>query len=259
MSLIEVVGIDGYIQTTYLAIYPDKLLLLDTGCHCDVDSILDYITNTLQRPISQLKTVVVTHMHPDHAGGAELLKQKTGCQIVTAAHYKPWYNGVTGKISHVHDLALTYYVAHCQGKKVTSLWYDPKMEADIYVEDGDSIPNFEDWQVLSTAGHTDRDISLWHAETSQVYVADLILKIKSRFVSPLLITLPYVYRASVARIRDLQPETVILAHGGFEKIETKDFDDIIAKAPKEPRKMTILHSLSMFRSQLKFGRKRAQS
>ena len=74
MSLEKIVAIEGYIQTTYLAVYPDKLLLLDTGCHCDVDSILDYITNTLQRPISQLKTAVVTHMHPDHAGGAELLK-----------------------------------------------------------------------------------------------------------------------------------------------------------------------------------------
>ena len=87
----------------------------------------------------------------------------------------------------------------------------------------------------------------------------LILKIKSRFVSPLLITLPYVYRASVAKIRDLQPETVILAHEGFQKLEAKDYDDIIAKTPKEPRKMTILDSLSMLRSQLKFGRKRAQS
>lgn len=259
MSLEKVVAIKGYIQTTYLAVYPNKLLLLDTGCHSDVDSILDYITNTLQRPISQLKTVVVTHMHPDHAGGAELLKQKTGCHIVTAAHYKPWYNGVAGKIGHIHDLLLTYYVAHRQGKKVTSLWYDPQMKADTYVQDGDRIPNFEDWQVLSTAGHTDRDISLWHAETNQVYVADLILKIKSKFVSPLLITLPYVYRASVAKIRDLQPETVILAHEGFQKLATEDYDDIIAKAPNEPRKMTIGHSLSMLRSQLKFGRKRAQS
>ena len=48
------------------------------------------------------------------------------------------------------------------------------MEADTCVQDGDKIPNFEDWQVVSTAGHTDRDISLWHAETSQVYVADLV-------------------------------------------------------------------------------------
>ena len=61
MSLEKIVAIEGYIQTTYLAVYSDKLLLLDTGCHCDVDSILDYITNTLQRPISQLNSCADSH------------------------------------------------------------------------------------------------------------------------------------------------------------------------------------------------------
>ena len=55
-------------------------------------------------------------MHPDHAGGAELLKTKDwGAEIVTVAHYKPWYNGVTGNVGHIHDLLLTYYVANRLG------------------------------------------------------------------------------------------------------------------------------------------------
>ena len=103
------------------------------------------------------------------------------------------------------------------------------------------------------------DIICAMASSQPKRMSQIILKIKSKFVSPLLITLPYVYRASVAKIRDLQPETVILAHEGFQKLATEDYDDIIAKAPNEPRKMTIGHSLSMLRSQLKFGRKRAQS
>ncbi|WP_296403552.1 MBL fold metallo-hydrolase [Psychrobacter sp.] len=259
MSLQQIVAIKGYIQTTYLAVYPDKLLLLDAGCYSDVEKIISYITETLNRPLDQLKLVMVTHMHPDHAGGAKRLQQLTGCQIATAAHYKPWYNGVTGKLSHLNDLMLTYYVANRQGKHLTYLWYNPKMKADLYVHDGDTIPNFDDWQVLSTAGHTDRDISLWHKETRQVYVADLILKIKAKFVSPFLITLPYVYRESVTKIRDLQPDTVILAHGGFEKLVKEDYNEIIAKAPQKPRKMTILHSIGIMRSQLSFGRKRAQT
>ena len=76
MSLVEIVSIEGYIQTTYLAVYPDKLMLIDSGCRGDVEPILNYITDTLQRPLSQLKTVVVSHMHPDHAGGAALLRKK---------------------------------------------------------------------------------------------------------------------------------------------------------------------------------------
>ena len=70
MSLCHIVRLDGYIQSSYLAVYPDKLMLLDGGCRPDVALVLGYIKNTLKRPISDLKVVVVTHMHPDHAGGA---------------------------------------------------------------------------------------------------------------------------------------------------------------------------------------------
>ncbi|HAR76107.1 MAG TPA: Zn-dependent hydrolase, partial [Psychrobacter sp.] len=31
MSLVDIVAVEGYIQTTYMAVYPDKLLLLDSG------------------------------------------------------------------------------------------------------------------------------------------------------------------------------------------------------------------------------------
>lgn len=259
MSLIEIVGIQGYIQTTYLAVYPDKLLLLDAGCHSDVDKILSYITDTLNRPISQLKTVMVTHMHPDHAGGAVLLKQRTGCQIATAAAYKPWYAGVRGKISHLNDLALTYYVANRQGKSITNLWYNPILKPDIEVREGDSIPGFDDWIIVETPGHTDCDLSFWHKPTEQVYIADLFLKIKTKFVSPYLVSLPCVYRASVEKIRALKPKTVLLAHGGRAHIEDEDFDKIIKQAPEQPREMTLAQSLTIKLPQLKFARKRVDT
>ena len=234
MSLIEIVGIRGYIQTTYLAVYPDKLLLLDSGCYCDVDVILAYITNTLKRPVTQLKTVMVTHMHPDHAGGAELLKQKTGCAIVSAVSYKPWYYGVMGRLNHLNDLALTYYVAHRHGKPATKIWYNPILNPDIEVRDGDRMPHFEDWFVLETPGHTDRDLSLWHKSSNQIYTADLILKIKDKFVSPYLITLPYMYRASLEKVKALNPNKVLLAHGDKVEMKPEEFDALIKQAPQQP-------------------------
>lgn len=234
MSLIEIVGIRGYIQTTYLAVYPDKLLLLDSGCYCDVDVILKYITTTLKRPITQLKTVMVTHMHPDHAGGAALLRKKTGCAIVSAVSDKPWYDGVMGRLNHLNDLALTYYVANRQGKSATKIWYNPRLNPDVEVRDGDCIPHFEDWIVLETHGHTDRDLSLWHMPSKQIYTADLILKIKDKFVSPYLVTLPYLYRASLEKVKALNPNKVLLAHGDVVEIKPEEFDALINQAPKQP-------------------------
>ena len=259
MDLINIVAIEGYIQTTYMAVYPDKLLLLDSGCRCDVDSVLTYITDTLERPIDQLKTVVVTHMHPDHAGGAELLKQKTACQIVSAKADKAWYQGVLGKVSHLNDLALTYYVANRQGKSIANVWYDPILKVDVEVEEGDPIPNFEDWVVLETPGHTDRDLTLWHAQTKQAYTADLILSIKDKFVSPYLITLPNDYRASLNKIKALQPTVVLLAHDKRVKINDEDFDLLIDRAPKQPRKTSLRNILSTTIPKLRFARKRVKT
>ena len=95
MSLSQIVRLDGHIQSIYLAVYPDKLLLLDGCCRADVPMVLDYIHDTLQRPISHLKVVVVTHMHPDHAGGASGLKKATGCRIVSSARTRQWYASFT--------------------------------------------------------------------------------------------------------------------------------------------------------------------
>ncbi len=259
MNLIEVVAIEGYIQTTYMAVYADKLLLLDSGCRCDVDKILAYITDVLKRPVEQLKVVMVTHMHPDHAGGAELLKTKTGCQIVTAKSEKPWYHGIIGRAEHLNDLGLTYYVANRQGKSVTNVWYNPILKADIEVEDGDCVPYFEDWMVLETPGHTDRDLSLWHPQSQQAYTADLILIIKDKFMSPYLITLPDAYRASLNKIKALQPESLLLAHDKRAKIFDEDFDRLIDRTPDKPRKTSLKNVLSTAFLKIKFARKRVNT
>ncbi|PNK61324.1 MBL fold metallo-hydrolase [Psychrobacter sp. FDAARGOS_221] len=245
MSLVDVVAIKGHIQNTYLAVYPDKLLLLDSGCRSDVEPILSYITQTLQRPVTQLKTVVVSHMHPDHAGGAKLLQQKTGCQIVAAAVSKPWYSGVKGRVQHLNDLALTYYVASRRGKSVTNLWYQPILKADMTLVDGDAIPGFEDWIAVATPGHTGCDLSFWHQPSKQVYTGDLILKIKNKLVSPLVINFPQDYKQSLAKVQALQPERVLLAHGGKVMMTDADFANLIQVAPDEPREMKILETLDI--------------
>ena len=116
MSLCEIVRLEGYIQSSYLAVYPDKIMLLDGCCRADVPMVLSYIKTTLKRPITDLKVVVVTHMHPDHAGGARKFRQKTGCLIVSADKEGQWYGGIAGRAMHFVDMNLAYYVARRQGR-----------------------------------------------------------------------------------------------------------------------------------------------
>ncbi len=226
--------LQGYIQSIYLAEYPDKLMLLDGCSRADTGKVLRFIKNQLNRPISDLKTVVVTHMHPDHAGAANRLRQITGCKIVAADVEGQWYQGFDGKLMHLTDLMLANWVAGRMKKPRKFIWYSPSLEADIYLEDGEAIPGFEDWQVLYTQGHTDRDISLYHQETGKLYVADLMVAVKGRYIPPYPVFYPNRYRRSVARVEALRPQNILLAHGGEVSLGKDDYQHLLQKAPKVP-------------------------
>ncbi len=245
MSLCEIVRLDGYIQSTYLAVYPDKIMLLDGGCRPDVAMVLDYIKTILQRPITDLKVVLVTHMHPDHAGGAQKFREATGCMIVSADKKIQWYKGLGGRAMHLVDMSLAHYVARRQGRSPRNLYYPAHLKPDFFVKDRDCVPGFDEWQVLETPGHTDRDLSLFHVPSRKVYTADLIIKLRHKFVAPFPIYDPKVYIQSLQKIKALKPSVVMMAHGRELAIDEATFDMLIKQAPKHPRtiKDTIKHKL----------------
>ncbi len=224
----------GYIQSIYLVKQGDELLLLDGCCRADIKVIREFIEHTLLLPLSALKLVVVTHMHPDHAGAAHKLRKLTGCQIAAANVDGHWYSGLDGKLMHLTDIALANWVGQRKGKGKRNLWYNPKLSPDIKLDDGQPLPGFGDWQALFTQGHTDRDLSLYHQPTGKVYVADLMVTVKGRFIPPFPLFYPNRYQASLHRIKDLSPSGIMLAHGGEVHPDDDDYQHLFERAPKVP-------------------------
>lgn len=233
-GLMKIHQISGYIQQIYLAEYPEKLLLLDGASRADVGTILRYIRDELNRPISDLKAIVVTHMHPDHAGAAHRLKKLTGAKIVSRSHHKAWYSGADGILMHLTDLFLARYMANRMGKPKRNLWYQRKLKVDHAVTDGDPVPLFEDWQVIDTPGHTDRDISVYNAKHSTVYVADLMVEVKKHLIAPFPVFHPNQYRRSVDKVYNLNAKSVLLAHRGPVEFDEVAKNHILDTAPRRP-------------------------
>lgn len=227
--------LDGYIQKIYLVEYPHGLLLLDGCSRPDVSLLRDFIQQTLARPFSDLKLVVVTHMHPDHAGAAHTLRDLTGCQIVSGVVDRPWYRGMSGWLMFATDLILTQWVAGRIGKRRQNVWYSPVLRPDRQLADGQSLPGFEDWQVVTTPGHTDRDISLWHMPSNKMYVADLMVQVKGRFCPPFPVFHPNQYRASLHKVRAMQPAALWLAHVGEVTLTDAQFEHVLTLAPNKPK------------------------
>ncbi|MDO6566551.1 MBL fold metallo-hydrolase [Alteromonas sp. 1_MG-2023] len=227
--------ISGYIQHIYLAEHEHGLLLLDGCSRADVETVSQFITDTLCRPLSDLKLIVVTHMHPDHAGGAVRLKALTGAPIAAHPKAKNWYTGFMGRASHVIDLGLTWWVANRIGKQRESIWYNPVLRADILLEDEQSLPLFNEWKVLYSPGHTDHDISIMHKPTRQAYVADLLVKVKGELVPPYPLCHPNQYRKSLQRIAQSSIETIFCAHVAPVQLVDIPFDHVIENAPTLPK------------------------
>jgi len=226
--------LSGYIQTIYLAEYPDKLLLLDGCSRADVSTIKHFIEDELNRPFSDLKVTVVTHMHPDHAGAAQKLREITDCKIVSANVDGYWYRGIEGKLMHLSDILLANWMAGRLNKSRKMIWYSSKLKSDYKLNDGDLIPDFEDWQVLFTQGHTNQDLSLYHKESNVVYVADLLVSVRREFIPPYPIFYPNRYKRSIQRLRELGHDKTLLAHGGEFKLTESDFEQLLQKAPTIP-------------------------
>jgi glyoxylase-like metal-dependent hydrolase (beta-lactamase superfamily II) len=232
--MIKLHYLNGYIQNIYLAEYADKLLLLDGCCRADIAMIENFIVKELKRSMSDLALIVVTHMHPDHAGAANILRKKYGCKVAAANVPGQWYSGIDGKLMHLTDILLTLWVAGRQKKAKKYIYYSSSLTPDYYLVDQAILPGFEDWQVHFTQGHTDRDISLHHKASEQIYVADLMVKVRGDFMPPYPVFYPNRYLESLKKIKALNVESVLLAHGAKVQLTERQWQQLIAIAPTKP-------------------------
>lgn len=225
----------GYIQSIYLVEYKDKILLLDGGSRGDVKRIWYFITDTLKRPMSDLKLIIVTHLHPDHAGAAPHLRKKFGTPIAGHPELDYWYQGFWGIAQHFLDTSFAWYVAIKERKKYKRMWFQRSVKPDYQLRDGDTLPFFEDWKSVCTPGHTTHDISIYNKKDEVIYIGDLALIVKNKYALPFPIALPKLMEKSLSKVSKLPVNRILFAHGGVESNTTADvFNKVRMKLKNYP-------------------------
>ncbi len=211
---IKIHRLQGIIEDIYIAEYPDKLLLLDGGARPDIPLIEEFITHKLNRPLSDLRLIVATHMHPDHAGAAPFLREKYNIPIAAHKEADEWYSGLGGWLQHLFDTFLARYVARKKGRKKARFSYPRKLKPDYLLNDSDRLPFFADWKVIHSPGHTAHQITLYNEQARILYAADVLLNINSKFVLPFPVELKLLCQQTLTRLARLDIDTLLLAHGG---------------------------------------------
>lgn len=211
--------IDGHISTIYLAVYSDKILILDCGCRCDIKRVETYIEKKLKRDLSSVKLVVASHAHPDHGGGSPFFSKKHRIPLATPRHINEWYRGVMGFIQHNIDISLGYHVARTTGKPVSNIFYKRKIAIDHPLDHGSVLPGFEDWVVYDAPGHTHHDMVFYNKKEKLLYAADVILCVNGKFLLPFPVPMEHKMNASLDLISSMDVEKLILAHGGVKYVK----------------------------------------
>jgi hydroxyacylglutathione hydrolase len=128
-------------------------LVIDPGD--DVSEIL----SVAARHHLKINTIVITHAHIDHIGGAQKLKEATGALVYMNANDLPLYDHL--------DLQAAW----------VGMPTPERTEIDNQVREGDRIRSgATDFLVLDTPGHTPGSISLWIPAENKLIAGDTLFR-----------------------------------------------------------------------------------
>jgi glyoxylase-like metal-dependent hydrolase (beta-lactamase superfamily II) len=193
---------------SYLVVGDDGLTIIDASLAGSAAKVARQLRRNGYEP-RDVKTILVTHAHPDHVGGLPELKAMTGARVLVGERDREVAEGLApmvrpprSEMSHLARL-MTVGGSFLKGTPV-----------DETLAVGDVVPVGGGLQVLFTPGHSPGHVSFWQPEKRWLFCGDVMMNLRG-------LGLPFAAftadmdenRRSVARLAELEPELVLFGHG----------------------------------------------
>ncbi|HEX7063480.1 MAG TPA: MBL fold metallo-hydrolase [Bacillales bacterium] len=135
----------------YLLNGGSECALIDTGTGDSVDQILEHVQDSGFSP-ADLKYILLTHVHADHAGGAASIREKTGASVVV-------FEDAESVLEEGNEDEIDLTVAKKAGFYPSDYHFRP-CKVDMVVKDGAQLSvGSLNVRVVETPGHSRFDLS----------------------------------------------------------------------------------------------------
>jgi hydroxyacylglutathione hydrolase len=195
----------------------DEPALVDTAIAASPERVIRPALVEAGNHIEDVRWILLTHGHPDHAGGVAETKQATGGVARIAVHESD-ADLVRHRAAHADELisfTTVYFGAEIAEGVPGQLDYflGGEAEPDLLLKGGEILElGGATIDVLATPGHSPGAVTYWLRETGRAFVGDSVQLgggIFNRFPS---YVDPIGYRTSLQRLLELKPRTLSLAH-----------------------------------------------
>ena len=182
-----------------------SLTLVDTGLKHGQKAILGALAGLGKAP-EDVRRILLTHAHNDHAGGLAAAKQATGADVLSHDRDATYLRtGTTPQLDR--STAKGRLLNRVRGSFA-------KTEVAETFQDGALLPVGGGLRVVHTPGHTPGHVSLLHEPSATLITGDAIFNVRGLRYSPAsFCTDIRLSRETADRLADLEYSTVAFTHG----------------------------------------------
>lgn len=146
----------------------EGIVLVDAGWRCGLRWIAAGL-RALDASLDDVRLIVLTHHHPDHAGGLAKLAEATSSKVAVHRREASIINGEEPYPNPYPNRLLAGVT-----RPFLPLFYGDPVRVDYSLEDGAALPVPEEVRVIHTPGHTPGAICLYAVSKKVIIVGDAL-------------------------------------------------------------------------------------